>query len=80
MEHKQNIEGREVLDITPSAVEKDCLTRDNTHKRQQCFQDNTCRLWAIYNALMTVLDGTDNFWHDLFRKDTSHEDSKFEAG
>jgi len=29
---------------------------------------------------MTVLDGSDNFWHEMFRKDTSEEETKFQAG
>jgi len=80
MQIRHVIEGQTRTDITPSTVESDCLITNNTYKRQQCCQDNTCGLWAIYNALMTVMDGTDNFWHELFHKDTSEEESKFEAG
>ena len=80
MQTKQTIEGETRLDITPSAVETDCLVKNNTYKRQQHYQDETCGLWAIYNALMVVLDGTDNFWHEFFRKDTAEEETRFGAG
>ena len=76
----QTAEGVKLEDCIPSTVGADCLMRNNTYKRQQAYGDNTCGYWAIYNALMTVLDGTDNFWHDLFRKDSSEDETKFGAG
>ena len=51
-----------------------------TKNTQQSLSDNTCGFWAIYNALMIVLQGNDNNYWKLFHRDSSEEETRFNAG
>ena len=77
---KREIDGKIKLSFSPSVVEPDCVTKNNTYQRQQHYQDETYGPWAIYNSIMTVLEGSDQFWHQFFLKNSSEEETKFHAG
>ncbi len=65
---------------TPPVVSPQAKFICRTDKRQQARGDLTCGYWAIYNSIMTVLEGSDSFWNKLFEEGAETDDSMYQAG
>jgi len=54
----------------PPILSQSCEVFNYSHVQQQATNDKTCGLWALYNAVMTVLKGDDSSWKACFKHPT----------
>ena len=73
----KTVDGKTNTQVLPKLLSQDAIFAFNSNKDQQTFADNSCGYWAIYHALMTILEGNDDFRSKY--ASTASEESEFEA-
>ena len=58
----RDVEGTSVPQILPPLLSPNAVFKFNSGKLLQTSTDNTCGLWSVYNGVMTLFEGYDDFW------------------
>ena len=62
----------------PPLLSPNAIFVNNSYKSVQAAGDNSCGYWSVFSALMTVLEGNDDFWRNL--PDSPQEQFKQQVG